>query len=300
MIPASTGCTVRAPAPGLDPLPPLLWEPLLRSALEEDLGRAGDLTTDATVGEGITAVGRLVARRAGRVAGLPIAAAAFRMLDPAVAVEHACLDGDDVGEGAVLVTVRGAARPILSAERVALNFLGHLSGIATATRDLVRRVEAAAPGCRVADTRKTTPGLRALEKYAVRAGGGANHRFGLDDAVLIKDNHLAVAGGVTAAIERVRQRIGHLVRVEVEVDTIEQLDEALAAGADVLLLDNMDPATLTHSVALVAGRAVTEASGGIAPDTAAALAATGVDLLSVGWLTHSAPRLDVALDLEIG
>lgn len=291
----------RAAAPlALDPLSPLLYEPLVRRALEEDLGRAGDLTTDATVAPHLRAVGRLVARRAGRVAGLPIAAAAFRLLDPAIEVELAAADGDDVPAGAVLAVVRGPARPILSAERVALNFLGHLCGIATATADLVRRVEAAAPGCRVACTRKTTPGLRALEKYAVRAGGGVNHRFGLDDAVLIKDNHLAVAGGVAAAVARVRQRVGHLVRVEVEVDTLEQLDQALAAGVDAVLLDNMTPGELREAVARVAGRATTEASGGVTPDTAAAVAATGVDLLSAGWITHSAPSLDVALDLEIG
>ncbi|HEX2164335.1 MAG TPA: carboxylating nicotinate-nucleotide diphosphorylase, partial [Thermoanaerobaculia bacterium] len=173
------------------------------------------------------------------------------------------------------------------------------SGVATATRDLVRRVQAAAPACRVADTRKTTPGLRPLEKYAVRAGGGVNHRFGLDDAVLIKDNHLAVAGGVAAAVARVRERVGHLVKVEVEVDTLEQLDEALAAGIDAVLLDNMGPETLRRAVERVAGRATTEASGGIGPETAAAVAASGVDLLSVGWLTHSAPSLDVALDVDI-
>jgi nicotinate-nucleotide pyrophosphorylase (carboxylating) len=289
-----------SPSFPLDPLPALLVEPLVRRALEEDLGRAGDLTTDATVPADATAVGRLVARRAGRIAGLAAAAAAFRLLDPEVAVDLRAADGDDVPAGAVLAVVRGPARPILGAERVALNFLGHLSGIATATADLVRRVEAAAPGCRVADTRKTTPGLRALEKYAVRAGGGANHRFGLDDAVLVKDNHLAVAGGVTAAVARVRQRVGHVVKVEVEVDTLEQLDEALAAGVDAVLLDNMTPDQLREAVRRVAGRAVTEASGGITPDTAAAVAGTGVDLLSVGWITHSAPSLDVALDLELG
>jgi nicotinate-nucleotide pyrophosphorylase (carboxylating) len=276
----------------------LLYEDLVRRALAEDLGRAGDLTTDATVPAGTRAVARLLARREGRIAGLAVATAAFRLLDPAVEVEPLVADGDDAAAGAVLAVVRGPARPILAAERVALNLLGHLSGIATATRDLVRVVTAANPRCRVADTRKTTPGLRALEKYAVRAGGGANHRFGLDDAVLVKDNHLAVAGGVAPALARVRERVGHLVRVEVEVDTLDQLAEALAAGADAVLLDNMDPATLTHSVALVAGRAVTEASGGITPDTAAAIAATGVDLLSVGWLTHSAPTLDVALEVE--
>ena len=296
---ATSARSPATPALALDPLYRLLYEPLVRAALAEDLGRAGDLTTDATVAPDAVAVGRLVARRAGRLAGLPVAAAAFRLLDPAVEVEMHAADGEDVAAGAVLAVVRGPARPILSAERVALNFLGHLSGVATVTADLVRRVEAAAPRCRVACTRKTTPGLRALEKHAVRAGGGVNHRFGLDDAVLVKDNHLAVAGGVAAAVARVRERVGHLVKVEVEVDTLEQLDEALAAGVDAVLLDNMTPDQLRAAVARVAGRAVTEASGGITSDTAAAVAATGVDLLSVGWLTHSAPSLDVALDVEI-
>jgi nicotinate-nucleotide pyrophosphorylase (carboxylating) len=290
-----------APAAGPPPLLPLLYEPLVRRALEEDLGLAGDLTTDAVVPPSLRAAGRIVARAAGRVAGLEVAAAAFRLLDPAVEIDFLAADGDDVPAGATLAVVRGPARPILAAERTALNFLGHLSGVATATRDLVAAVAAAggvASGARVVSTRKTTPGLRALEKYAVRAGGGADHRFGLDDAVLIKDNHRAAAGGVRPALERARGRVGHLVKVEVEVDTLEQLAEALDAGADAVLLDNMPLDTLRQAVALARGRALTEASGGITRATAAAVAATGVDLLSVGWLTHSAPALDVALELE--
>ncbi len=288
----------RGPAVRLEPLYPLLYEPLVRRALEEDLGGAGDLTTDAVLPAGLAARGRLVARAAGRVAGLGVAAAAFHALDPDIEVAVRVPDGADAGAGDVLATVRGPARPILSAERVALNFLGRLSGIATATRDVVAAVAAAAPRARVACTRKTTPGLRALEKYAVRAGGGSNHRFGLDDAVLVKDNHVAVAGGVAAAVERVRARVGHLVKVEVEVDDLDQLEAALAAGVDAVLLDNMDLATLRRAVARVGGRAVTEASGGITPETAAAVAATGVDVLSLGWLTHSVTTLDVALDLD--
>lgn len=286
--------------PALPALPPLLYEPLVRRALEEDLGRAGDLTTDATVPAEATARAELVARAAGRVAGLEVAATAFRLLDPALRVELPCRDGDDVEAGARLARISGAARPILTAERVALNFLGHLCGIATATRDVARTVAAANPRCRVVETRKTTPGLRALQKYAVRAGGGANHRFGLDDAILIKDNHVALAGGVRPAVEAARAHAGHLVKVELEVDTLEQLEEALALGVDAVLLDNMDLDTLRRAVTLVAGRAVTEASGGITPDTAPAIAATGVDLLSIGWLTHSVRNLDVALDVVAG
>ena len=270
----------------------------MRAALAEDLGRAGDLTTDAVVPPDLAANARIVARAAGRIAGLEVAAAAFRLLDPAVEVEPRTADGDDVEPGAVLATLRGPARPILSAERTALNFLGHLSGIATATHQMVAAIAAAGSSARVVCTRKTTPGLRALEKYAVRAGGGANHRFGLDDAVLIKDNHRAVAGGVGPAVERVRARVGHLVKIEVEVDTLEQLAEALAANVDAVLLDNMPPDTLRQAVAQARGRAITEASGGITPQTATAVAATGVDLLSVGWLTHSAPNLDVSLEVD--
>ena len=267
-------------------------------ALEEDLGRAGDLTTDSIVPAAATARAELVARRAGVIAGLPLAEAAFRRLDPQVRFATRAADGDRVGAGAVLAEVAGSARALLSAERVALNFLGRLCGIATATRELVDAV--AGTSARIVDTRKTTPGLRALEKYAVRAGGGANHRFGLDDAVLIKDNHLVMAGGVAAAVERVRARVGHLVSIEVEVDTLEQLEAALAAEVDVVLLDNMRPEMLREAVRRVAGRCRTEASGGITRDTVRAVAESGVDLVSVGWLTHGAPSLDVALDLVVG
>jgi nicotinate-nucleotide pyrophosphorylase (carboxylating) len=294
------------PAPGLAPLYPLLYEDLVRRALAEDLGRAGDLTSDAVVPAEARAEAVLVARAPGRLAGLPVALAAFRLLDPSLTLAAHAADGDDVAAGAVLATVRGAARSILSAERTALNFLGHLSGIATATRSVVAAVAAAqaataatatTDGARVVCTRKTTPGLRALEKYAVRAGGGANHRFGLDDAVLIKDNHRVLAGGLRPAVERARRGAGHMVKIEVEVDSLAELDEALALGVDVVLLDNMPLDVLAEAVRRARGRALTEASGGIRPATAAAVAATGVDLLSVGWLTHSAPSLDVALDV---
>jgi nicotinate-nucleotide pyrophosphorylase (carboxylating) len=278
------------------PPPLLLVEPLLRRALREDLGRAGDVTTDAIVPAGQRAQGRLRARQAGRIAGLPVALHAFRLLDPGCEIEERVRDGEDVAAGDVLAVVRGEARALLGAERTALNLLQRLGGIATATRDLVAAI--ADTPARVVCTRKTTPGLRALEKYAVRCGGGFNHRFGLDDAVLIKDNHIAVAGGVRVAVEKARAAVGHLVKIEVEVDTLDQLREALGAGVDAVLLDNMDVATLRRAVADVAGRAVTEASGGIRPDTAAAIAATGVDLLSVGWLTHSAPALDIGFDLD--
>jgi nicotinate-nucleotide pyrophosphorylase (carboxylating) len=287
-----------SPIVDLPPLYPLLYEPLVRQALAEDLGRAGDLTTDALVPPGLAGEARIVARAPGRLAGLEVAAAAFRLLDPALAVEFASRDGADVEPGVTLATIRGPARPILSAERTALNLLGHLCGVATATRDVVAAVAAAGAPARVVCTRKTTPGLRALEKYAVRAGGGANHRFGLDDAVLIKDNHRALAGGVAPALARVRARVGHLVKVEIEVDTLDQLAEALAAGADAVLLDNFSLADLRRAVALAHGRAITEASGGITHATAAAIAASGVDLLSIGWLTHSAPALDMSLEMQ--
>ncbi len=284
------------PAVTLPRLYPLLYEPAVRRALREDLGRAGDLTTDAIVPPDARAAGRLVVRAGGRIAGLEVAAAAFRLLDPRVEVEVRIPDGADAPAGATVAFVRGPARPILSAERTALNFLGRLCGIATATRGVV---EAVRPHrARVVCTRKTTPGLRVLEKYAVRAGGGANHRFGLDDAVLVKDNHRIAAGGLRPAVERVRASVGHMVKVEVEVDTLEELAEALAVGVDAVLLDNLPLPALWEAVRMAAGRAITEASGGITPENAAAVAATGVDLLSLGWLTHSAPALDVALDLE--
>lgn len=282
--------------PRLASLPPLLYEPLIRRALEEDLGRAGDLTSDAILPADLTAEAAVVARKAGRIAGLQASVSAFHILDPTVQVELRSADGRDAAAGEVLAVVRGAARSILSAERTALNLLGRLCGVATTTRDLVALV--APHGTRIVCTRKTTPGLRALEKYAVRAGGGSNHRFGLDDAVLIKDNHVALAGGIQTAVERARAYVGHLVKIEVEVDSLEQLGEALDLKVDVVLLDNMSLETLREAVRMSKGKALTEASGGITPQTAPAVAATGVDMISVGWLTHSSPALDVALDVR--
>ncbi len=279
-------------------LAPLLYQDLVRNTLLEDLGRAGDITTDAVVAPELTAAGSLKARTDGRVCGMEIAEEAFRILDPEVRVARLSEDGSDVRAGAELAHVEGLARALLAAERIALNFLGHLSGIATATRDLVRL--AGSHPARVVCTRKTTPGLRSLEKYAVRVGGGANHRFGLDDAVLIKDNHLTLVGGVSEAVRRVRSAIGHLVKLEVEVETLGQLREALDAGVDAVLLDNLDSQTLVEAVRLVRQAGViSEASGGVTADSVQEIAATGVDLISVGWLTHSSAALDVAFDLEL-
>jgi nicotinate-nucleotide pyrophosphorylase (carboxylating) len=274
---------------------PILYEEKVRQALREDLGRAGDITTDAVVSGGDTATAVIVARAPGRIAGAEVAAYAFRCLDPGVACEIRLPDGEDAEAGDTLFVIRGEARPILSAERTALNFLAHLSGIATATRDIAGLI--AAHPARVVCTRKTTPGLRALEKYAVRVGGGANHRFGLDDAVLIKDNHIQVAGSVSEAIQRVRRRVGHMVKIEVEVDTLGQLESALQEEIDAVLLDNMPIEMLAAAVRMVKRRVLTEASGGVTAQTAEAIAATGVDLLSIGWLTHSAPALNVSLDV---
>ena len=280
------------------PLPDVMLEPLVRAALFEDIGRAGDITTDSIVPQGQRARMTIRARQPGVIAGLDLARLAFVLVDPAVALTVSAPDGTVVGNGDVVGTLDGPARGLLTGERVALNFLCHLSGIASVTRSIV---EAVRPHkARIVDTRKTTPGLRAVEKYAVRVGGGGNHRFGLDDAVLIKDNHIAVAGGLRTAIERARAGVGHLVKIEVEVDTLAQLEEALAVGIDAVLLDNMTPEMLAQAVALVAGRATTEASGRVTPETAAAIAASGVDLISVGWLTHSAPVLDLGLDFETG
>ena len=277
------------------PPAPLHYEALVRRELAADLGAAGDITTDAVVPAHRRAAARIAVRRAGRVCGLRCALFAFEALGPVRhAVEHD--DGADVAAGAVLATVEGPARDLLAAERTALNLLGHLSGIATATRDLVERAARGGPA-RVVCTRKTTPGLRALEKYAVRVGGAANHRFGLHDAMLVKDNHRLIAGGVAPAVARARAAAGHLVRVEVEVDDLAQLREALDAGADAVLLDNFTIADLKKAAAMARGRALTEASGGVTPETVAAVAATGVDLISVGWITHGAPALDVGLDL---
>jgi nicotinate-nucleotide pyrophosphorylase (carboxylating) len=242
----------------------------------------------------------VVARKAGVIAGLPLVAATFKRLAPETETEivaHA-RDGAIVADKTALMNVVGPARAVLAAERVALNFLGHLSGVASATHEFVRRV--AGTRTRICCTRKTTPGLRALEKYAVRCGGGFNHRFGLDDAMLIKDNHIAVAGSIRAVLERAKTAAGHLVKIEIEVETLDQLKEVLDTGlADAVLLDNMDVTTMRKAVALVAGRFPLEASGGITLDTIEAVAATGVDYASSGWITHSAPSLDVALDIEI-
>lgn len=279
-------------------LSPLVIQESVKRALDEDLGRAGDVTSSATLPEGIQAKAKLVARKAGTIAGLPCAARAFRTLAPNIKFEAFVRDGDNVKANAVLVTIEGPAIAILSGERVALNFLGHLSGVATLTAAYAAKI--AHTSAKITDTRKTTPGLRALEKYAVRCGGGVNHRFGLDDAVLIKDNHIAVAGGVANALDAARAAVGHLVKVEIEVDTLDQLREVLANGkADVVLLDNMTPETLRDAVALCRGKLVTEASGGVTLETVAAIAECGVDVISSGALTHSAPSLDVALDIEI-
>jgi nicotinate-nucleotide pyrophosphorylase (carboxylating) len=276
-------------------LHPLTVEPIIRAALAEDLGRAGDITTDSIIPADAVATARIAARKDGRVAGLDAALIAFRLLDPAVAVEIAVADGGDVRPGGIIATLSGSARALLTAERTALNVMGRLSGIATATRALVREVDGTK--ARIVCTRKTTPGLRVLEKHAVKLGGGFNHRFGLDDAVLIKDNHIAVAGGVRAAVERVRANIGHMVKVEVEVDTLDQLDELLGLPVDMVLLDNMDPDTLRRAVRMIDGRLLAEASGNVTLATVRAIAETGVDMISCGWLTHSAPNLDLGLDI---
>jgi len=281
----------------LRPPVPLLYRPIVEAALREDLGRAGDQTTDAVIPAAATATAAVVAREEGTIAGLEIACSAFGLLDDRVEAEILVADGTTVEAGTVIAQISGPARAILSAERVALNLLGRLCGIATLTAGVASAV--AGTGVDIACTRKTTPGLRMLEKYAVRAGGGANHRFGLDDAVLIKDNHVAVAGGVAAAITAARKAVGHLVKIETEVDTLDQLAEALEAGADVVLLDNMAPDDLRKAVEMTAGRIPLEASGGISPDNVREIAETGVDVISMGWLTHSARTLDVALDIVL-
>jgi nicotinate-nucleotide pyrophosphorylase (carboxylating) len=279
-------------------LSPLEIDAAVTRALAEDLGRAGDVTSTATIPEDARARAVVVAREAGVIAGLPLVAATLRKLAPETDIAATHRDGARVAARTALMTVAGPARAILAAERTALNFLGHLSGIASATHEFVRRI--AGTRTRFCCTRKTTPGLRALAKYAVRCGGGFNHRFGLDDAMLIKDNHIAVAGGIRAVLERARAAAGHLVKIEIEVDTLDQLREVLAVGlADAVLLDNMEPATLRKAVEMVAGKFPLEASGGIPLETIAAVAASGVDYASSGWITHSAPNLDVALDIEI-
>lgn len=278
-------------------LSPLVVEPLVRTALLEDLGVAGDITSNAVVPEDHRSAMLFSLRQPGVIAGLDVAEMAFRLVDPDVTFERMARDGKFLEKGSDIARVSGSSRSILAGERTALNFLGHLSGIATATANLVKAV--AGTRASIVCTRKTTPGLRALQKYAVRAGGGMNHRFALYDAVLIKDNHIAVAGGVREAIERAKAGAGHMVKIEVEVDTLQQLDEAMAVGVDAVLLDNMSPDQLREAVSIIDGRAISEASGGITPETVAAVAASGVDLISVGWTTHSAPNLDIGLDFEL-
>ncbi|HVY58317.1 MAG TPA: carboxylating nicotinate-nucleotide diphosphorylase [Xanthobacteraceae bacterium] len=277
---------------------PLAFEDAVMRALAEDLGRAGDVTSIATIPDDLKGRAVVVARKPGVIAGLPAVELAFRKLAPDIVLAAHARDGARVEAKTALMSVSGNARAILAAERVALNLLGTLSGTATATAEFVRRI--AHTRARVCCTRKTTPGLRALQKYAVRCGGGFNHRHGLDDAILIKDNHIGVAGGIRAVLERAKACAGHLVKIEIEVDSLDQLQEVLDVGlADVVLLDNMDPATMRKAVGMVGGRLVTEASGGITLETAAAVAESGVDYLSSGAITHSAPHLDVALDIEM-
>lgn len=280
----------------LPALPRILIEPLVRAALLEDVGRAGDLTTDAIVPFDHRTTAFIAARQSGTVAGIDLARLAFELINPAIQMQVGHEDGAAVVPGDVIATLSGPARGILTAERVALNLMCRLSGIATATASVVAAVQDYK--AKIVCTRKTTPGLRAIEKYAVRVGGGGNHRFGLDDAVLIKDNHIAIAGSVTEALKRAKNSVGHLVKIELEVDTLDQLREALEQGVDAVLLDNMSPDTLRDAVAMVAGRAVTEASGRITPATAPAIASTGVDLISIGWLTHSVGILDLGLDFK--
>ena len=272
----------------------LLVEPIVRHALEEDLGRAGDITSELTVPSERRLLASLVARKPGTIAGLIAAECVFNLVDPALRVTIEIPDGSKAEAGARLAVIEGSARSILIAERVSLNFTGHLSGVATATRALVDAV--AGTKARIVETRKTTPGLRLMEKYAVRCGCGFNHRFGLDDAVLIKDNHLVAAGGIAPAIERVRAGLGHMAKIELEVDSLAQLEEALALGVDTILLDNMSTDDLKRAVAMAKGRAVFEASGNVTLATVRAIAETGVDYMSCGGITHSAINLDIGLD----
>lgn len=278
----------------IPPLPAIMIEPIVRATLLEDLGRAGDLTTDSIVPADATTRCALMARQPGVVAGLDFAMTAFHLIDRRIECAVARPDGTRLQPGDLIATITGPARGILTAERTALNFLCHLSGVASATRGIADAI--AGTKAQVCCTRKTMPGLRAAQKYAIRVGGGSNHRFGLDDAVLIKDNHVAIAGGVRPAVERARAGVGHLVKIELEVDTLDQLREAMSLRVDAVLLDNMGPDMLREAVGIVDGRAITEASGRIRPETARPIAESGVDLMSVGWLTHSAAVLDVGLD----
>lgn len=279
---------------GLIKLPDLMIEPVVRAALLEDLGRMGDITSQALIPQDRTWKAALTARQAGVLAGLDAARLAFRAMDSSIVFEGLKQDGDRLAPGDIIAWILGPARALLAAERTAVNFLSHLSGVATATDGLVQAVKPYK--ARICCTRKTRPGLRALEKYAVRAGGGSNHRLGLDDAILIKDNHIAVVGDLRQAVLQARESIGHMVKIELEVDTLDQLRAALDLPLDAVLLDNMTPDQLVEAVRMVAGRFVTEASGRVTLETAPAIAASGVDVISVGWITHSAPILDIALD----
>ncbi|NLY65852.1 MAG: carboxylating nicotinate-nucleotide diphosphorylase [Alcaligenaceae bacterium] len=290
-LPASVNQTNEVSIP---PLPRVMLEPLVRMALLEDLGRAGDLTSDSIIPADVQTTMNLVARQSGVLAGLDLAILAFQLVNENIQLTVHRKDGARLNPGDLIATIKGPAGAILTAERTALNFLGHLSGVATSTASIADAIREF--GAKVTCTRKTLPGLRALQKYAVRVGGGSNHRFGLDDAVLIKDNHIAVAGSLREAVLRARAGIGHMVKIELEVDTLEQLAEGLELGVNVILLDNMNPEMLKKAVAMVDGRAITEASGRINAETAPAIAQTGVDLLAVGWITHSVSVFDFGLD----
>ncbi|MBA6245101.1 MULTISPECIES: carboxylating nicotinate-nucleotide diphosphorylase [unclassified Psychrobacter] len=279
--------------PALDDV---LLKPLVENALTEDLGRRGDVTSQATIPADMQAQLQIKARQAGVICGIDLARLSFALVDAQIEFIAQVQDGETVEAGAVLATVKGNARHLLTAERTALNFMTHLSGIATATRQIVDSV--AQYPAQITCTRKTIPGLRIVQKYAVRCGGGRNHRLGLDDAILIKDNHIAIAGDIKTAIQQAQRFAGHLIPIEVEVDTLEQLEQALDAGVSLVLLDNMSPETLSQAVAMCKGRAKTEASGGITPETVQAAASTGVDFIAMGYLTHSTTALDIGLDFS--
>ncbi len=285
------------PSPGYAASLEFAAEPIVRAALLEDIGHGGDLTTDSIVDSNRSATARIVARRGGTIAGVPIAMLAFRLLDDRIEANARIGEGERAEPGAIVAEISGSARAILTGERTALNLICRLSGVATATRTLVDLV--AGTHAQITDTRKTTPGLRMLERYAVACGGGSNHRFGLDGGVLIKDNHLALAGSIRNAVAAARARVGHMVKIEVEVENVEQLHEALAEAVDAVLLDNMTPAALAEAVRIANGRVVTEASGGVTQENVTEFARTGVDVISVGWLTHSAPALDLSLDVVV-
>ena len=275
----------------------VLLRPLVETALTEDLGRRGDVTSQATIPADMQAQLQIKARQAGVICGMDLARLAFDMVDTQIGFDAQVADGERVEAGTVLATVCGNARHLLTAERTALNFMTHLSGIATATRQIVDSV--AAYPAQITCTRKTIPGLRTVQKYAVRCGGGRNHRLGLDDAILIKDNHIAIAGDIATAIKQAQDFAGHLIPIEVEVDTLAQLAQALDAGASLVLLDNMTPDVLAQAVAMCQGRAKTEASGGITPETVQAVAQAGVDFIAMGYLTHSTTALDIGLDFMV-